>query len=167
MNFIRTHEKVNPEYYYYYADLLGMLIWQDMPQKYGAATDALKPYFLHDLKAMINGRFNHPSIIQWELFNERDCDGIYNESEVIDRKKPIFGIAKREDEAVYKISGRAHESIVEKGVNLSEAIREALKLSDLDALGGGHPPAAGTKVPIDKIDDFLNNINIVINKQIK
>eukprot|EP01084_Bolivina_argentea_P056726 103765_1 len=83
MNFIRTHEKVNPEYYYYYADILGILIWQDMPQKYGAATDELKPYFLYDLKAMINGRFNHPSIIQWELFNERDCDRIYNESEVI------------------------------------------------------------------------------------
>ncbi|MFX0049497.1 MAG: DHH family phosphoesterase, partial [Candidatus Hermodarchaeota archaeon] len=58
------------------------------------------------------------------------------------------------------------QSIVKKGVNLSEAIREALELTNLKALGGGHPPAAGTKVPIDKIDLFLENCNIIIKKQL-
>jgi nanoRNase/pAp phosphatase (c-di-AMP/oligoRNAs hydrolase) len=56
---------------------------------------------------------------------------------------------------------------VKKGVNLSEAIREALKLSNLDALGGGHPPAAGTIVPVDKIDTFLENCNKIIKKQLQ
>ncbi len=91
---------------------------------------------------------------------------IFSKSGDIDLSKPVFGCAKRKDEEVYKISGRAHESIVKKGVNLSEAIREALELSNLKALGGGHPPAAGTKVPIDKIDIFLENCNIVIKKQL-
>jgi RecJ-like exonuclease len=90
---------------------------------------------------------------------------IYDESKVIKKSKPIFGYAKRKDEPVYKISARAHESIVEKGVNLSEAIREALQLSNLNALGGGHPPAAGTTVPIDKIELFISNCNEVIKKQ--
>jgi RecJ-like exonuclease len=80
---------------------------------------------------------------------------------------PIFGIAKREEEKVYKISGRAHESIVNMGVNLSDAIRKALELSNLDALGGGHPPAAGTKIPIEKIDEFLNHCDTVIKSQIQ
>lgn len=92
---------------------------------------------------------------------------IFSKSDIIDKSKPIFGCAKRKEEGVYKISGRAHESIVKKGVNLSEAIREALNLSDLDALGGGHPPAAGTKVPVDKIDTFLENCNKVIKKQLQ
>jgi len=91
---------------------------------------------------------------------------IFDKSDLIDKSKPIFGCAKRIEEDVYKISGRAHEKIVNKGVNLSEVIREALELSNLDALGGGHPPAAGTKVPVDKIDIFLENCNKVIKKQL-
>ena len=91
---------------------------------------------------------------------------IFSKSGDIDISKPVFGCAKRKDEEVYKISGRAHESIVKKGVNLSEAIRETLKLSNLEALGGGHPPAAGTKIPIEKIEVFLENCNKVIKKQL-
>ncbi|TFG01876.1 MAG: DHH family phosphoesterase [Promethearchaeota archaeon] len=91
---------------------------------------------------------------------------IFDESEIIDRDKPIFGYAKRKDEDVYKISARAHKSIVEKGVNLSDAIRKALELTDLIALGGGHPPAAGTKIPSDKIDVFLENCDKVIEEQL-
>ena len=91
---------------------------------------------------------------------------IFDNINELDKRMPIFGIAKREDEEVYKISGRAHESIVNRGVNLSEAIRKALELSNLDALGGGHPPAAGTKIPIDKINDFLTNCDKVIKNQL-
>ncbi len=92
---------------------------------------------------------------------------VFDESGKINKKKPLFGYAKREEKKVYKISGRAHESIVDKGINLSEVIREALKLSDLEALGGGHPPAAGTKVPIDKLENFLDNCNLVVKKQLE
>ncbi|MBD3195097.1 MAG: hypothetical protein GF317_08590 [Candidatus Lokiarchaeota archaeon] len=91
---------------------------------------------------------------------------IFDESEFIDKEKPIFGYAKRIDEDVYKVSARAHESLVEKGVNLSKAIRKALEDSELIALGGGHPPAAGTKVPINKIDEFLSNCDNVIKQQL-
>ncbi|MFX0024586.1 MAG: DHHA1 domain-containing protein [Candidatus Hermodarchaeota archaeon] len=91
---------------------------------------------------------------------------VFEESEGFDKAKPIFGLAKREEENYYKVSGRAHESIVNKGVNLSEAIREACRQSELDVLGGGHPPAAGTKIPIDKADIFLENCNIIIRKQL-
>ena len=92
---------------------------------------------------------------------------IFSKNGDIDLSKPVFGCATRKDEDVYKISGRAHESIVKKGVNLSEAIREALELSNLKALGGGHPPAAGTKVPISKIEIFLDNCDLVIKKQLE
>lgn len=90
---------------------------------------------------------------------------IFDRSGGINKKKPIFGCSKRESEGVYKISARASKKIVEQGVNLSEAIREALKLSDLEVLGGGHPPAAGTVVPINKIELFLKNCNEIVNEQ--
>jgi len=92
---------------------------------------------------------------------------VFENFEGFDKSKPIFGLAKRENENVYKVSGRAHKKIVSKGVNLSQAIREACKLSKIDVLGGGHPPAAGTKIPIDKSDVFLENCNIVIRNQLK
>jgi RecJ-like exonuclease len=91
---------------------------------------------------------------------------IFEKDEALDISKPIFGLAKRKDEDVYKVSGRAHKMIVSKGVNLSTAIREACKQSGLDVLGGGHPPAAGTKIPIDKVNIFLENCNLAIRKQI-
>ncbi len=92
---------------------------------------------------------------------------VFENLEGFDKSKPIFGLAKREAENVYKVSGRAHKKIVSKGVNLSQAIREACELSNLDVLGGGHPPAAGTKIPIDKSEEFLENCNIVIRNQLK
>lgn len=92
---------------------------------------------------------------------------IFEKSNKVDKTKPIFGLVKREDEEVFKISGRAHKKIIKKGVNLSQAIREACKLSNLNVLGGGHPPAAGTKVPINKIEIFLENCNKIIKKQLE
>lgn len=31
MNFVRKHAKVEPARWYYWADRLGLLVWQDMP----------------------------------------------------------------------------------------------------------------------------------------
>ena len=92
---------------------------------------------------------------------------IFGNIKSIDKSKPIFGLAKRTDEEVYKVSGRAHEKIVSQGVNLSEAIKDACKQTNLDVLGGGHPPAAGTKIPIEKAELFLENCNIAIRNQLQ
>jgi len=92
---------------------------------------------------------------------------IFDHSKGVDISKPLFGLAKRADEDVYKVSGRAHEKIVNKGVNLSIVIREASNLSDINSLGGGHPPAAGTKIPINKLDVFLENCNKIVRNQLQ
>lgn len=84
MNGVRLHQKVNSERWYYAADVAGVYVLQDAVQKYGGATADTKEPYLADLKAMIDGRGNHPSIIQWEVFNEGDCVGVFeNVSEVI------------------------------------------------------------------------------------
>jgi RecJ-like exonuclease len=92
---------------------------------------------------------------------------IFENVKGVDKLKPLFGLAKRSDEDVYKVSGRAHEVIVNQGINLSKAIRDACKQSNLDVLGGGHPPAAGTKIPIDKVELFLENCNIAVRNQLR
>ena len=76
-NGVRVHQKVNPERWYYWADKLGIIILQDAVQKYGHASNATIAPFMSDLTAMVEGKFNHPSIIQWETFNEGDCYGVF------------------------------------------------------------------------------------------
>eukprot|EP00494_Astrolonche_serrata_P026105 UN26366 len=78
-NMVRLHQKVNPERWYHAADQMGLLIWQDMPQKYKSATNETIPSYLSDAKAMINGKKNHPSVIQWQTFNEADCWHVFNQ----------------------------------------------------------------------------------------
>jgi hypothetical protein len=79
-NMVRLHQKVNPQRWYYHADQLGVAIYQDAVQKYHGATDATVPYFVHDLSEMIKERGNHPSIIQWETFNEADCWEVFTKA---------------------------------------------------------------------------------------
>lgn len=70
-NMIRKHAKVEPDRWYTWADRLGMLVWQDMPQSF---SDHLSPeaseQFDTELRRLIAGRCNHPSIVTWVAFNE-------------------------------------------------------------------------------------------------
>ena len=71
-NLIRKHVKVEPRRWYYYADKLGLLVWQDMPSMVEGRTisDASKANFEAELSRMITTHWNHPSIIVWTVFNE-------------------------------------------------------------------------------------------------
>jgi len=78
-NMIRKHVKVEPERWYYWADKLGILVWQDMPSGDRSiqpnqpdivrSPESAKEYE-SELKAMIDGLRNHPSIVMWVVFNE-------------------------------------------------------------------------------------------------
>jgi glycosyl hydrolase family 2 len=68
-NVIRKHVKVEPERWYYHADRLGMLVWQDMPSGENT-TPGGQAEFERELRAMIDARRNHPSIVMWVPFNE-------------------------------------------------------------------------------------------------
>ena len=92
MRVARKHVKVEPDRWYYWCDKLGLMVWQDMPsagpvlgrvgegaglnKETGKLQDgkATSPegaaQFEAELKAMVEGRWNHPSIIMWIVFNE-------------------------------------------------------------------------------------------------
>ena len=79
-NMSRKHVKVEPERWYYWADQLGVLVWQDMPcsgdgihakpPAYPESDARRQEQFGTELRALITGRFNHPSIVSWIVFNE-------------------------------------------------------------------------------------------------
>ncbi len=68
-NMTRKHVKVEPERWYYWADKLGLLVWQDMPAGDNRTAES-KTQFEVELNRLIEGRINHPSIVMWVVFNE-------------------------------------------------------------------------------------------------
>ena len=71
-NLIRKHMKTEPQRFYYWADKLGLLVWQDMPAIWYPEEDTTKTRsaFRTELKAIIDDHYNAPSIITWVPFNE-------------------------------------------------------------------------------------------------
>lgn len=75
-NMTRKHVTVEPRRWYYWADKLGLMIWQDMPgMNYsGKAEDGHKTndpnIFTPELTALVNTHFNSPAIVTWVIFNE-------------------------------------------------------------------------------------------------
>jgi hypothetical protein len=71
---LREHQKVQPERWYYWADRMGMLVWQDMPAMHvptGApVTPADRAGFRAELRAVVLQHRSHPSIVGWIPFNE-------------------------------------------------------------------------------------------------
>ena len=70
-NMCRKHAKVEPDRWYYWTDKLGELVWQDMPQAFGAAERRRQAQWQTEWNARsLTQRRNHPSIIVWTTFNE-------------------------------------------------------------------------------------------------
>nr|WP_144029054.1 PA14 domain-containing protein [Paenibacillus rigui] len=77
MNTIRKHIKVEPARWYYWADKLGVLVWQDMPSledrqgnRGSDISQAAKTQWLKEYKEMVDQLRSVPSIIEWTVFNE-------------------------------------------------------------------------------------------------
>ncbi len=74
-NMVRKHIKVEPRRWYYWADKLGILVWQDMPSCNSYTPNPSPPPvdaldFAGELTAMVTNHWNSPAIISWILFNE-------------------------------------------------------------------------------------------------
>jgi RecJ-like exonuclease len=95
--------------------------------------------------------------------------GMAQGSRIIPTDKPVVGVsAKTSGEGpMLKVSGRAANDLVKRGVNLREVFVTASKsLNDahgrMVAEGGGHPMAAGAFVHSDYLDEFLDIVSNLI-----
>jgi hypothetical protein len=77
LNTVRKHVKIEPDRWYYWADKLGLMVFQDMPTgncgdpktdlpSSPEAADQWRTEISH----IIEDKRNHPSIVCWDLFNE-------------------------------------------------------------------------------------------------
>ncbi len=82
--------------------------------------------------------------------------------------KVLIGLASA-DNNIYKISARAPKIWVDKGVHLGIALRQTISKLHLDPaqfLAGGHDAAAGTRIPIEQEQSFIETLNQILKIQI-
>ncbi len=72
LNGVRKHQKPEDPRYFYWCDKLGVLVWEEMPD-WGMSLEYKNlDNFWNEVEAIIVRDFNHPSIIAWVPFNERE-----------------------------------------------------------------------------------------------
>jgi hypothetical protein len=96
-NLIRKHMKTEPQRFYYWADKLGLLVWQDMPAIWyqNEDTTQTRKVFRKEWKAIMDDHYNSPSIVTWVPFNENwgafDVKSITNWTKQYDPSRLVNG----------------------------------------------------------------------------
>jgi RecJ-like exonuclease len=89
--------------------------------------------------------------------------GMAQGSMIVPTDRPVIGISTNTsgDSPLVKLSGRAHKSLIERGVNLKEVFVEVAdelnsRYDRLIAEAGGHPMAAGAFIQKKQLEEFLS-----------
>ena len=77
--------------------------------------------------------------------------------------KPILAFSFSNEDV--KVSSRATNDLIKKGVNLSDAINKTILITG--GSGGGHDIAAGATIKKDRIDLFIKVFNYIIESQLQ
>ena len=95
-NLVRKHIKVERARWYYWADKLGILVWQDMPSlnSYTGNPQPIDvPQFENELVRLVKTHWNHPSVIMWVIFNEaqgqHDTAALVSEVKTLDPSRLV------------------------------------------------------------------------------
>jgi beta-galactosidase/beta-glucuronidase len=104
LNGVRKHQKIEDPRYLYWADRLGLLVWEEMPSAYRFTKDAVARLTRDWLVAMERD-LSHPCIVAWVPFNEswgvpdlpnsaaqRDyVRALYHLTKTMDPDRPVIG----------------------------------------------------------------------------
>ncbi|XGI83300.1 DHH family phosphoesterase [Halorutilales archaeon Cl-col2-1] len=87
----------------------------------------------------------------------------------VSRSMPIVAFADSEEDRLdaedeTKVSARGTQSLVRKGLDLSDVMSSCA--SEVDGGGGGHDIAAGATIPTDELDRFVHKADAMIGEQL-
>jgi beta-galactosidase/beta-glucuronidase len=149
-NLIRKHVKVEPERWYYWADKLGVLVWQDMPSgddfaEFGFGeierSEKSAEQFELELQRMVDTHANHPSIVMWVIFNEGwgqyDTERLSSWLEAYDPSRLVNGASGWND------MGAGHVRDIHSYPGPDAPRRDPERVSVLGEFGGLGLPIAG------------------------
>jgi hypothetical protein len=103
-NGVRKHQSLPPPPYLYWADRLGLLVWEEMPSAYRFTKQAVERLTREWLE-VLDRDWAHPCIVTWVPFNEswgvpnlptiaaqRDyVQAVYHLTKTIDGSRPVIG----------------------------------------------------------------------------
>lgn len=103
-NGVRKHQKIECARYLYWADRLGLLVWEEMPSTYRYTTTSIERLNRQWLEVIDRDR-SHPSIIAWVPFNEswgvpdlpqsaaqrHYVQALYHLTKSLDPSRPVVG----------------------------------------------------------------------------
>lgn len=103
-NGVRKHQKIEDPRYLYWADRLGLLVWEEMPSSYRFTPQAITR-MVREWSEVIDRDYSHPCIIVWVAFNEswgvpnltsmqahrNAVEALYHLTRTFDSTRPVIG----------------------------------------------------------------------------
>jgi beta-galactosidase/beta-glucuronidase len=103
-NGVRKHQKIEDPRYLYWADKLGLLVWEEMPSAYRFSPKAISR-IVREWTEAIERDYSHPCIIVWVPFNEswgvpnltstqahrNAVEALYHLTRTLDGTRPVIG----------------------------------------------------------------------------
>ncbi|MDI1310344.1 MAG: glycoside hydrolase family 2 TIM barrel-domain containing protein [Methylotenera sp.] len=103
-NGVRKHQKIEDPRYLYWADKLGLLVWEEMPSAYRFTRTAITRT-VREWGEVIERDYSHPCIIVWVPFNEswgvpeltsirehrHAVEALYHLTRTLDSTRPVIG----------------------------------------------------------------------------
>lgn len=84
---------------------------------------------------------------------------------VLDEKKPLFSLTRKETDDEVHISCRGNQQLVAQGLDLGAAMKSVA--GELGGYGGGHKIAAGATIAFEKEQEFLEKVNTLLVQQMQ
>lgn len=103
-NGVRKHQKIEDPRYLYWADRLGLLVWEEMPSAYRFTSTAISR-IVREWTEAIERDYSHPCVIVWVPFNEswgvpnltsmqahrHAVEALYHLTRTLDPTRPVIG----------------------------------------------------------------------------
>jgi hypothetical protein len=103
-NGVRKHQKIEDPRYLYWADRLGLMVWEEMPSAY-RFTDRTISRMVREWTEAINRDYSHPCVVVWVPFNEswgvpdlpstkahrHAVEALYHLTKTLDATRPVIG----------------------------------------------------------------------------
>jgi hypothetical protein len=101
---VRKHQKIEDPRYLYWADKLGLLVWEEMPSAYRFSPKAITRMVREWTEAILRD-YSHPCIVVWVAFNEswgvpnltltqahrNAVEALYHLTRTLDATRPVIG----------------------------------------------------------------------------
>jgi beta-galactosidase/beta-glucuronidase len=129
-NGVRKHQKIEDPRFLYWADILGLLVWEELPSAYAFGPDAVARLARTWLE-VLERDYNHPSIVTWVAFNESwGVPDLPNDARQRHAVAALYHLAKSLDATRLVVGNDGWEHVVTDLITLHDYSRDPSTLAE-------------------------------------